>query len=332
MRVSFLAAQDSTRVADVAADGFIVEAAAPVLSITRHHESTQSTVNSATQASELRQEASKEEELASEPVGVLQQHLQNATAVAQKATAAAVQTLSLIQPALGLQANSTGNSSFFGDSPPSPSSSASIPDPTGSAQVHMGFNNKVVHDSFSSGNFASVNSTDVVPISEMPDVALPANTTQDWAQVMEDDVSAGSRLPAITETAESSVASVSVTDSSESASATTASASEDSTDLLGSSVDEFDMADGTQFAYEQAQSPNSPPSDSAVTESSPVPSRAEELSSAWMSYEEASPEVQSPHREPVTQAESDWILVDPYLADLQGMIHPTSRIFRAPGE
>lgn len=30
--------------------------------------------------------------------------------------------------------------------------------------------------------------------------------------------------------------------------------------------------------------------------------------------------------------ESDWVHVDPYSDDLQGMIHPTSRMFRAPGK
>lgn len=66
----------------------------------------------------------------------------------------------------------------------------------------------------------------------------------------------------------------------------------------------------------------------------------EQLSSVWRSSEPASIEEASPEQlssEPTTseagtESESDWISVDPYSADLQGMIHPTSRVFRAPGK
>ncbi|KAL0040094.1 hypothetical protein WJX79_006208 [Trebouxia sp. C0005] len=128
--------------------------------------------------------------------------LSNASAAAQKATSAAVETLESIRPSLILKSNSS--STVFSNTPPSPSAPAST-DPTGSAsQVHMGFNNTVIHDSYSSGNFSAVNSTDVVPISEMPDQDTPmsSSTPADWAQIIEDDPSDDPMLPTTSASAE----------------------------------------------------------------------------------------------------------------------------------
>ncbi len=332
MQMSFVAAQDSTRAADVAADGFTLDIidglvdslAAPASSFAQDDQSAYSDTN----MSHEHHEAGAKEEV--ESVGVLQQHLQNASAAAQKATSAAVQTLELIQPSLNLKPNSS--STLFSNSPPSPSMPAST-DSTGSAsQVHMGFNNTVIHDSYSSGNFSAVNSTDVVPISEMPDqdTPMPSSTSADWAQIIEDD-------PAH--------------DPSDDLSLPTMSASAGKVDT-GSrtqdqmTVDPVGLADIAGYITEPDAHAATDQildliSESKTAESNYGSSEAdEELSSVWHSseragVEEASPEQLSP--EPASskassESESDWISVDPYSADLQGMIHPTSRVFRAPGK
>jgi len=340
MRISFLAAQDSARAADVAADGFVMEALAPSSS---QHQSTQhsaahSSAHSATAASKaqslsLEQSREEKQEPASVPVGVLQQHLQNATAVAQKATSAAVQTLGLMGASLGLPANSSANASLIDNSPPMRVASDFSPDPVGSSQVHMGFNDTVVHDSFSSGDFSSVNSTDVVPISEMASTLEPSNMSEsaDWAQIIEAESSDDLSLPATSSSSLSS-GSFPAADSYQSSSN-----GQDSVDLRGlSNVDKFIMEDDAQLAYDKAMRQSTQRlvhSASVSSDSSPEPSKAEELVSAWTSSESPSSEEASPEQQSPEAADgSEWVHVDPYGADLQGMIHPTSRIFRPPGK
>jgi len=340
MEMSFVAAQDSTRAADVAADDFTLDIvdglvdslAAPAPSFAQDDQSAYSgshvTDDSGADMSHEHHKAEAKGEIQS--VGVLQQHLQNASAAAQKATSAAIQTLELIQPSLNLKSNSS--STLFSNSPPSPSMPAST-DSTGSAsQVHMGFNNTVIHDSYSSGNFSAVNSTDVVPISEMPDqdTPMPSSTPADWAQIIEDDPS---------------------DDPSDDALLSTTSASADKVDSESHSqdqmtVDPIGLADIAGYiiesdahaATDQILDLNS---ETKSAESNYGSSEEdEELSSVWHSSEHAGIEEASPEQlssEPTSseaspESESDWISVDPYSADLQGMIHPTSRVFRAPGK
>ena len=337
MEMSFVAAQDSTRAADVAADGFTLDIvdglvdslAAPAPSFAQDDQSAYSgTADSDSNMSHDHQKAEAKGGLQS--VGVLQQHLQNASAAAQKATSAAVHTLELIQPSLNLKSNSS--STLFSNSPSSPSMPASTDSAGSASQVHMGFNNTVIHDSYSSGNFSAVNSTDVVPISEMPDqdTPMPSSTPADWAQIIEDDLS---------------------DDHSDDLSLPTTSASAGKVDS-GSrtqdqmTVDPIGLADIAEFTTEldahaataQILDLNSA---SKSAEAKYGSSQAdEELSSVQHSSERAGIEEASPEQlstEPASseaspESESDWISVDPYSADLQGMIHPTSRVFRAPGK
>ncbi|DBB16076.1 TPA: hypothetical protein ACH3X3_003441 [Trebouxia sp. C0006] len=337
MEMSFVAAQDSTRAADVAADGFTLDIvdglvdslAAPAPSFAQDDQSAYSgTADSDSSMSHDHHKAEAKGGLQS--VGVLQQHLQNASAAAQKATSAAVHTLELIQPSLNLKSNSS--STLFSNSPSSPSMPASTDSAGSASQVHMGFNNTVIHDSYSSGNFSAVNSTDVVPISEMPDqdTPMPSSTPADWAQIIEDDLS---------------------DDHSDDLSLPTTSASAGKVDS-GSrtqdqmTVDPIGLADIAEFTTEldahaataQILDLNSA---SKSAEAKYGSSQAdEELSSVQHSSERAGIEEASPEQlstEPASseaspESESDWISVDPYSADLQGMIHPTSRVFRAPGK
>ena len=345
MEMSFVAAQDSTRAADVAADDFTLDIvdglvdslAAPAPSFARDSQSaylgSHVTADSDTDMSHEHNKAEAKGELQS--VGVLQQHLQNASAAAQTATSAAVQTLELIQPSLNLKSNSS--STLFSNSSPSTSMPAST-DSTGSAsQVHMGFNNTVIHDSYSSGNFSAVNSTDVVPISEMPNqnTPMPLSTPANWAQIIEDDPS---------------------DDPSDDPLLSTTSASADKVDSGSRRQDQMtidsiglaDIADGSDGYITESDVHDAatlkildPNSESKSADSNYGGSEQdEELSSAWHSSERAGIEEASPEQlsseptssEASTESEFDWISVDPYSADLQGMIHPTSRVFRAPGK
>jgi len=337
MQMSFVAAQDSTRAADVAADGFTLDIvdglvdslAAPAPSFVQDDQSAYSGTH-VTADSDTSMSPEHEGKGGIQSVGVLQQHLQNASAAAQKATSAAVQTLELIQPSLNLKPNSS--STLFSNSPSSPSMPASTDSAGSASQVHMGFNNTVIHDSYSSGNFSAVNSTDVVPISEMPDqdTPMPSSTSADWAQIIEDDPS---------------------DDPSDDLSLPTTSASAGKVDS-GSrtqdqmTVDPIGLADIAGYITESdAHAATDQILDlNSGTKSAELnygrSEEDEELSSVWHSSEragaeEASPEQLSPEpasSEASSESESDWISVDPYSADLQGMIHPTSRVFRAPGK
>ncbi len=329
MEMSSIAAQDSTRAADVAADDFTLDIvdglidslAAPAPSFAQDHQSGYSgshvRADSDADVSHEHHKVEAKEELQS--VGVLQQHLQNASAAAQKATSAAVQTLELIQPSLNLKPNSS--STLVSNSPPSPFVPAST-DSTGSAsQVHMGFNNTVIHDSYSSGNFSAVNSTDAVPISEMP-----SSTPADWAQIIEDDPSDDPLLPTTSASA----------DKVHSESHTQGQMTVDPNGLadIAGYIRESDAHAATVEILDLNSDSKSAESNYGSSEED------EQLSSVWRSSEPASIEEASPEQlssEPTTseagtESESDWISVDPYSADLQGMIHPTSRVFRAPGK
>lgn len=333
MEMSFIAAQDATRAADVASDDFqmdivrsLVDApAAPAPAVTWHdlstHSSAHSAAHSAAQASEQSLEHSKEadQEVKSEALGVLQ-HLQNVTVVAHKATTAVVQTLELIQPSLGLQANSSTDSQTT--SPPSPPLPAFSDEPVGS-QVHMGFNDKVIHDSSSSGSFSAVNSTDVVPISEMPDQDAPqtSDPSPDWAQIIQAESATD---PGLANVVSAAVAAGN--------GRKPASDSQDriSFNLKDLAVIEKFMADSdTRKSIAEIMNQNSGP-ESGSADSLPESLKQEELSAAVASFAEASLEQLSP--EVGTEPESSWIAVNPYSADLQGMLHPTSRLFRAPGK
>ncbi len=336
MEMSFVAAQDSTRAADVAADdftlnivdGLVDSLAAPAPSFAQADQSAYSgshvTADSDADMSHEHHKVEAKGELQS--VGVLQQHPQNASAAAEKATSAAVQTLELIQPSLNLKSNSS--STLFSNSPPSPSMPAST-DSTGSAsQVHMGFNNTVIHDSYSSGNFSAVNSTDVVPISEMPDqdTAMPSSTPADWAQIIEDDPLDDPLLPTTSASA----------DKVDSESRSQGQMTVDPTGLadIAGYITESDAHAATFESFDLNSESKSADSNYGSSEED------EELSSVWHSSEHAGIQEASPEQlssEPTSseaspESESDWISVDPYSADLQGMIHPTSRVFRAPGK
>ena len=85
---------------------------------------------------------------------------------------------------LRLQPNLTANSSLLNSS--SASSQADSENLSSSSQVHMGFNDTIIHDSSESNDFSSVNSTDVVPISKMPDGEHDSSdSSADWAQTFE---------------------------------------------------------------------------------------------------------------------------------------------------
>ncbi len=336
MQMSFVAAQDSTRAADVAADGFTLDIvdglvdslAAPAPSFAQDNQSAYSgTADSDTNMSHEHHKAEAKGGIQS--VGVLQQHLQNASAAAQKATSAAVQTLGLIQPSLNLKPNSS--STLFSNSPPSPPMPASTDSAGSASQVHMGFNNTVIHDSYSSGNFSAVNSTDVVPISEMPDqdTPMPSSTSADWAQIIEDDPSDDPSDDLSLPTTSASAGKV------ESGSRTQ--------DQM--TVDPIGLADIARCIESDAHAVTDQILDlNSGTKSAEShygsSEEDEELNSVWHSskragIEEASPEQLSPEpasSEASPESESDWVSVDPYSADLQGMIHPSSRVFRAPGK
>ncbi|KAL3156131.1 hypothetical protein ABBQ32_012426 [Trebouxia sp. C0010 RCD-2024] len=238
-------------------------------------------------------------------IGVLQQHLQNATA---KSISGATEALILIQPALGLQPNSSAISSML-DTPPA--ASLQPEDLEGSSQVHMGFNHSVIHDSSESNDFSSVNGTDVIPISEMPNVDQQSHdSSADWAQSVEDMVSNGTSslapfaLPGKEEDLSMSSAAL----------ATTASLNDVSPLIALHNNDYF-----------EEELTASQPAEPTLAASNTFELNSEISISESVSVEELSPEV-------ATANESTWVHVDPYSDNLQGMIHATSRLFRAPGK
>ncbi|DBA83020.1 TPA: hypothetical protein ACH3X1_006796 [Trebouxia sp. C0004] len=323
MHMSFVAAQDSTRAADVAADDFasdIVDGLVDSLAAPAPSWYSGPHVTADSDADMSHEHHKGEAKGGLQSGGVLQQHLQNASAAAQKATSAAVQTLELIQPSLNLKSNSS--STLFSNSPPSPSMPASTDSAGSASQVHMGFNNTVIHDSYSSRNFSAVNRTDVVPISEMPDqdTPTPSSTPVDWAQIIEDDPSDDPLL--------SMSASANKVDSG--------SRTQDqmTVDPIGLADIAGDITEPEAHALDLNSTSKSADSDYASSEED------EEPSSVWHNSEHAGIQEASPEQlssEQLSSAarpepESDWISVDPYSADLQGMIHPTSRVFRAPGK
>lgn len=291
-------------VVDARTQSHVMAAADPAAALNQPDDSSRSTGQATAQSSGPSDRPGSDDESS---IGVLQQHLQNATA---KSISGATEALMLIQPALGLQPNSSANSSLLD----MPSASSSQPeDLSGSSQVHMGFNHSVIHDSSESNDFASVNGTDVIPISEMPDVDRKSHETlADWAQEVQTLASDGtgplapSALPA------------SLSASSAASYTTAPHAHDDITRPLSTLRDNSVLP--SEEAFYATQSTDPTPVSGNRTDVDSVPSSTESLR-----VEELSPEVVIPD-------ESTWVPVDPYSDNLQGMIHPTSRMFRAPGK
>lgn len=243
-------------------------------------------------------------------MSVLQQRLQDATT---KSVSSATEALSLIQPALGLQPNSTANALLLdgSSSPPQPE----MEDVDGSSQVHMGFNHEVIHDSSESHGFASVNSTDVIPISEMPDVDVKSSDSSvDWAQEFgistSDDLSPAAAV------------------ASEEGESLSASSADSSTPASGKLNDET----GSEVALHGGTIASSDEALIAIELAEPEAASAssDEMSSELSLPE--SPRLEETSPEVAVTKETVWVQVDPYTDSLQGMIHPTSRMFRAPGK
>lgn len=282
-----------------------MNAAAPADALSQHDESS----NSAWKASSARLTEGNEPDTNESSMSVLQQHLQNATT---KSISGVTDALSLIQPALGLQPNSDANSSLLDAS--SSSSQPETEDVNGSSQVHMGFGHSVIHDSSESHGFASVNGTDVIPISEMPDAGIDsADSSVDWAE--EFGISTSDDLnPVAAAVASEEEGSASSADSTTSASKSLDDATDAEVALHGGTIVSTDEAlIATELAEPEAAS-------SSVDEVSPELSTSESPR-----LEEMSPQV-------AVADDSAWVQVDPYSDSLQGMIHPTSRMFRAPGK
>ena len=303
------AAKPESTVTGLKAKGHVMEAAAPADALSQHDESASSAWTSPSAGSA----ASDEQGTNESSMSVLQQHLQNAT---RNPLSGATEALSLIQPALGLQSNSTANSSLLNSS--SPSSQPEMESVNGSSQVHMGFNHKVVHDSSESHDFASVNGTDVIPISEMPDADIKSSESSvDWAQ--EFDISTSddlSPVAAAVDSEEGESVSTSSADSSTTASGTLDDATGPEVTLHGGTIESSNEAlIAAKLAEPEAASPSSDEVSSEL--STPESPRLEEMS----------PEVAA-----TDDSAETWVQVDPYSDILQGMIHPTSRMFRAPGK
>lgn len=292
------AAKPDNTVTGAQTKAHVMEAAAPSDALSQHDES-------AWKSSSVGSTAGNESSMS-----VLQQHLQDATT---KSISSATDALSLIQPALGLQPDSTANSSLLDGS--STSSQPETEDVNGSSQTHMGFNHEVIHDSSESHGFASVNGTDVVPISEMPDVAVnTSDSSVDWAQNFGSSTSDNPSpvAPAVASEEEGKSLSASSADSSTPASKAVGDATGSEAALHGGIITSTDEAlIATELAGPEAASSDKVSSELPTSES-PRP-------------KEMSPEV-------AVKDDSAWVQVDPYSDSLQGMIHPTSRMFRAPGK
>ena len=270
--------------------------------LNQYNGSTHSATQSTLQSSEASDNPGSDEST----IGVLQQHLQNATA---KSISGATEALILIQPALGLQPNSSAISSLLDTTP----ASSQPEDVDGSSQVHMGFNHSVIHDSSESNGFASVNGTDVIPISEMPDVDQQSqDSPADWALEVETTGSNGT----------SSLAPFAFPDGEDSLLTSSAASTTTASHPLDDTVSPLIALHNTDSPSEETFTASQPadPARALRDEVDSVPSSTESLR-----VEELSPEV-------VVSDESTWVHVDPYSDNLQGMIHPTSRLFRAPGK
>ena len=288
---------------------YVMEAVAPAAAVSKHYESPYSASQSISESVTVGDEL----ETGDLSINVLQQHLREATA---ESISSATEALSLIQPALGLQPNLTDNSLLL-DSPSASSQPVTeTEDLAGSSQVHMGFNHSVIHDSLESHGFASVNGTDVVPISEMPDHVDQdsSDSSADWAQQFDfsasDDITPVS--PSVMPEEEDSLS------TSSAASATPASHPADESGLESTLYD--GIVSPSDEALSAIQSAEAGPASSLMTA----------VSSGLTSSESLRPEELTP--EVGTTDESEWVQVDPYSDSLQGMIHPTSRILRAPGK
>ena len=288
------AAKPDNTVTGAQTKAHVMEAAAPADALSQHDQSPSVGSTASNESS----------------MSLLQQHLQDATT---KSISSATDALSLIQPALGLQPDSTANFLLLDGS--STSSQPETEDVNGSSQTHMGFNHEVIHDSSESHGFASVNGTDVVPINEMPDVAVnSSDSSVDWAQDFRistsDDLSPVADAVASEEEGKSS--SASSADSSTPALKALNDAIGSEAALHGGIITSTDEAlIATKLAEPEAASSDEVSSELSTSES---PSR-----------EELSPEV-------AVKDDSAWVQADPYSDSLQGMIHPTSRMFRAPGK
>lgn len=289
----------------------VMQAAAPTAALRQHDESL-----SLGQSPSPREVASDESDHTESSKSGLHQQIQDATT---KSISSAAEALSLMQPALGLQPISTANSSLLTGSSTSPQPETG--DAIGSSQVHMGFNHSVIHDSSESHGFASVNSTDVVPIGDMPDVDSESpDSSVDWAQEFgisaSDDLTPLAAAVAQEEDVESQLLSFSA--SSPDSATSAAHVPDDITRLEGA------LHDGTIASSDEAliatQSAETETASSSKAELS-----SEVLGSGSPKLEELSPEV-------AATDESAWVQVDPYSDNLQGMIHPSSRIFRPPGK
>ena len=298
------AAKPENTVTTAKTKAHIMEAAAPADALSQHYESPSSAWKSPSAA------ASSELDTNESSMSVLQQRLQDATT---KSVSSATEALSLIQPALGLQPNSTANSLLLdgSSSPPQPE----MEDVDGSSQVHMGFNHEVIHDSSESHGFASVNSTDVIPISEMPDVDVnSSDSSVDWAQ--EFGISTSDDL---------SPAAAAASEEGESLSAYSADSSTPASGKLNDETgSEVALHGGTIASSDEALIATELAEPEAASASSDQVSSELSLSESPR-LEETSPEV-------AVTKETAWVQVDPYSDSLQGMIHPTSRMFRAPGK
>ena len=283
-------------------DAYVMEAAAPAAAASQQKESSAAGLrNSGLFAKSGSKNSS---------VGVLQQHFQNATT---KSITSATEALSLIQPALGLQPNFTANPSMPDSSSSSPH--AETENLSGSSQVHMGFNDTIIHDSAESNDFSSVNSTDVIPISEMPDGQHDSSASSaDWAQTLETDASDLADSPA-----QSMEPSYSVSASSAPSTTSASRKGDDSANLQETII----VSAQTILAIQNDD-------DEISAEPQPVSNQHMSLSPIPSVSEAGRAEDESPQM--ADADDSDWIHVDPYSDDLQGMIHPTSRMFRAPGK
>lgn len=290
----------------------VMQAAAPAAGLHQHNESP----TSAGQSPSPRAMASDEVDHTESAKSALHQQIQDATT---KSISSAAEALSLMQPALGLQPISTANSLLLNGSSTSPQ--PEVGDATTSDQVHMGFNHSVIHDSSESHGFASVNSTDVVPISDMPDAASDSpDNSVDWAQ--EFGISASDDLTPLA--------------------AAIADEEDMESELLNFSASSPDSATSAAHVPVDITRPHSALHDGTIassneafiatqsTETETASSSKAEVSSEVSGSESPKPEELSP--EVAATAESAWIQVDPYSDNLQGMIHPSSRIFRAPGK
>ena len=284
------------------AKAHVMGAAAPADALSQHDES----LSSAWKSASARSTASNEQDTNESSMSSLQQHLQDATT---KSISSATDALSLIQPALGLQPNSDANFALLDAS----SSQPETEDVNGSSQVHMGFGHSVIHDSSESHGFASVNGTDVIPISEMPDAGVDSSDSSvDWAH--EFGISTSDDLNPVAAAAVSEEGLPSSADSATSAAKSLDEVTDAEVTLHGGTIVSTDEAlIATELAEPEAAS-----------------SSVDEVSSELSVFE--SPRLEEMSPEVAVTDDSAWVQVDPYSDSLQGMIHPTSRMFRAPGK